>query len=68
MSGWRWVRICSMLDNCCLLLTAFCFLMLLLLSVGRWIPYFWILWFLWLLWLRVREFEFKNFVFRVENE
>lgn len=42
MSGWGWVMICSMLDTCCLLPTAF-LLLLLLLSVGRWIPYFWLL-------------------------
>lgn len=55
MSGWGWVMICSML------LSVAAFLLLLLLSVGRWIPYFW------LLWLRVREFEFKNFAFGAEE-
>lgn len=47
----------------CSMLAAFCFLLsVVIVAAGRWIPYFW------LLWLRVREFEFKNFAFRVGNE
>lgn len=44
MSGWGWVRMYSMLDNCCLLLSAFLFLLLLLLVVGcLTFGYFWLL-------------------------
>lgn len=37
MSGWGWVRICSML-------AAYCFSdVVVVAAVGRWIPYFWLL-------------------------
>lgn len=52
------------------MLAAYCFLLLLLLLlvVGYLtFSYFWLLWIPYF-WLRVREFEFKNFAFRVGNE
>lgn len=55
------MRIYSLFDNCCLLLVvaAFCWSLVVgYLTFG----YFW------LLWVRVREFEFKNFAFRVGNK
>lgn len=64
-----------MLAAYCLLVSAYCFLLLLLLlSVGRWIPYFWLLLVTFSCFgyfgYRIREFEFKNFAFafRVGNE
>lgn len=51
----------------CSMLTAL-LLFLLLLVVGRWIPYFCYFGYFGFFWLRVREFEFKNFAFRVGNE